>query len=126
MKKEEEEVEDVKIESKKSSSKRVSPGVPVSDSALIALQKANGSWVLDDIIGMLSLEEDKVTSSNPCSDITLWATAIALTYLEKHFSTTRDLWQMVAKKATVFLKKGCKTSGIEFDAIIQSANQFLS
>jgi len=98
----------------------------VSDTLVIGMQKSNGSWQLNDLINSsLNWNQSVIESKNPCSDITLWVTALALCYLEKNFSNTKDLWAMVAKKALMFIKKGCKTAGIDYDTIIEKANQLL-
>jgi len=97
----------------------------VSDVTIIGLQKSNGTWQLDDLVSVLKCDQNLVESRNPSSDITLWVTSIMLNYLEKNFSNTKDLWAMVAKKAIVFIKKTCKSVGIEYENLTQQAIQFI-
>jgi len=98
----------------------------ISDTTIIGLQKANGSWLLEDMISLFNWEQSKIESSNPSSSVLLWVTTLTLSYLEKHFSHTRDLWNMVAKKATIFIKKLCRTENSDYVTIIEAANLFLS
>jgi len=127
------EEEDEKIERR--TSKEYKPSIKggktskqgVSDTMIIGLQKSNGSWLLDDIINSsLQWNQSLIVSNNPCSDITLWVTILALCYLEKYYSNTKELWTMVAKKAVTFIKKGCKAAGIDYDEITAKANQLLN
>jgi len=97
-------------------------------SGVINLQKSNGSWELDDMIGLLSWDRSSVESggSSFCGgDIVLWVTAIVLSYLEMNYGDSKDLWLMSSKKALGFIKKTCKTSGLDFDNIKEQADQFL-
>jgi len=94
----------------------------LSDTKVIGIQRSNGSWLLEDVINSLKWNQSLIESRNPCSDITLWVTTLALSYLEKYFADTKDLWAMVAKKAITFIKKGCKAAGFEYEVIIEKAN----
>jgi len=97
----------------------------VRDADIIGIQKSNGSWLLSDLASLLTLDSDKVQGANPCPDIIIWTTALALCYLEKKFSNTKDLWVMSAKKAVTFIRKECQTHKFDFDAIIQQGNKFI-
>jgi len=95
------------------------------ESGIIGLQKADGSWILDEVVPLLKLDKGVIESRNPCNNILLWITAITVCYLEKNYASTKDLWQLVAKKATIFIKKQCKALTVEYDTLIQAANQIL-
>jgi len=97
----------------------------VSDADIIGKQKSNGSWLLSDLILLLSWDSGKVEGANPCSDIIIWTTALALCYLEKKFSNSKELWEMVAKKAITFIRKECRSQNFSYDTIIQQGNKFI-
>jgi len=96
-----------------------------SDVTIIGLQKSNGTWSLDDLVSVLKCNQDLVESKNPSNDLTLWVTVIMLQYLEKKYSNTRNLWEMVAKKAIIFIKKTCKNVGMDHENLTQQAIQFI-
>jgi len=98
---------------------------PVSDADIIGIQKSNGSWLLSDLLNILSWDSGKVESSNPCPDIIIWTTALALCYMEKKFSNSKDLWEMVAKKAINYIRKECRNHKCDYDTIIQQGNKFI-
>jgi len=97
----------------------------VSDADIIGKQKSNGSWLLSDLILLLSWDSGKVEGANPCSDIIIWTTALALCYLEKKFSNSKELWEMVAKKAITFIRKECRSQNFSYESIIQQGNKFI-
>jgi len=77
----------------------------VRDADIIGIQKSNGSWLLSDLVILLSWDSSKVEGANPCPDIIIWTTALALCYLEKKFTNSKDLWENVAKKSHNLHKK---------------------
>jgi len=96
------------------------------ESGIISIQKADGSWILEEVVSLLKLDKGVVESRNPCNNITLWITVITVCHLEKIYASTKELWQLVAKKATIYIKKQCKSLNLDYDNIIQNANQFLN
>jgi Ca-activated chloride channel family protein len=78
---------------------------------LVALQHADGSWDLDtplaDVIGvsLKELESRLAGATGARHDIRrAWATALALTYLTKRASESRQEWKLLAQKATRWLE----------------------
>ena len=78
---------------------------------LIALQHADGSWDLEaalaDVIGVPLKELDSrlVGATGAPHDIRrAWATALALTYLAKRESDSRQEWTLLAQKASRWLE----------------------
>jgi len=98
----------------------------LTDSKIIEKQKSNGSWELNDLAEVLSWDKKFIEAKNPCSDLTVWTTSLALHFLEKHFSHKIELWTMVAKKAVDFVTTECKINGYDYDNITQAAIQVLS
>ncbi len=77
--------------------------------ALVALQRADGFWELSKefatAIGRdLRLLESALTGTKHSSAMkAAWATALALTWLDAHASTSREEWQLLAAKAREWL-----------------------
>lgn len=80
---------------------------------LVALQHADGSWHLTDDFAVLvgvrrGLGHADLTSSRPASALPqadeLWATVLALAWLENHAADERDEWSALARKATRWLE----------------------
>ena len=77
-----------------------------SINAIIALQQANGSWLLDDPFAQaMGITLNVLESSRPTEcDTTVWATVLALVALRVKFSSERDEWELIANKSEVWLK----------------------
>ncbi|XP_069038694.1 von Willebrand factor A domain-containing protein 5A-like isoform X2 [Lepisosteus oculatus] len=74
---------------------------------LISLQKANGSWDLDEaLLAVLGKKKKEVASKMPGKglDKTAWATLLALLWLHGFKLDSRDEWQFVALKAVSWIK----------------------
>lgn len=85
---------------------------------LILKQNVNGSWAID-ALSVLRLDTSKIRDAMPAGgaagdDATnLWATAVALAYLEAMFSSQRSNWALVARKARRYVKKQAKAIGLD-------------
>jgi hypothetical protein len=55
-------------------------------------------------------------------DSTTWITAVAFATLEKFFPNDKDLWDLVANKAKLFIQKYAKDT---FDEIIKNAKALI-
>jgi len=88
---------------------------------IIKLQKVNGSWLWDEICDLIGLT-DEVKEHHPEDDATFWVTLIVIQYLEKNFSDSKNLWQLSAKKAISFVKKYCKSNGVDYDELLEEAS----
>jgi hypothetical protein len=78
--------------------------------ALVALQRADGSWELDgEFAKAVSLtlrqleKEVRTAAGEPDTVRRALATAIALEWLEKHAAAQRGEWELLALKATKWL-----------------------
>jgi hypothetical protein len=78
--------------------------------ALVALQRADGSWELDGefakavSLELVRLEQKLRTAAGDAETVRrALATAIALEWLEKHAGAQRGEWELLAKKATNWL-----------------------
>jgi hypothetical protein len=73
---------------------------------LITLQTFLGYWALDEsLAALIGCSLDKLKEGCPigCSDA-VWGTLLALAVLNKHFSTKRDEWELIAMKSENWLK----------------------
>jgi len=91
---------------------------------LIHLQLANGCFkfgqALENLIGMT--EQELMEKCFKGEDSITWITAVAFATLEKFFSNDKDLWDLVAKKAKLFIQKHAKDN---FDEIIKNAKTLI-
>jgi hypothetical protein len=91
---------------------------------LIHLQLANGSFkfgqALENLIGMS--EQELMEKCYKGEDSTTWITAVAFATLEKFFPNDKDLWDLVANKAKLFIQKHVKNN---FDDMIKNAKTLI-
>lgn len=88
---------------------------------LVVLQRADGSWDLDDeLAAVLGVRLRKLrkklegATGDPDEAARAWATALALAWLESHASESRDEWELLADKAKAWLSRcGAKLAGGE-------------
>jgi hypothetical protein len=85
---------------------------PPPFTALVALQRADGSWDLTrELAGAIGqpfdlLEQDTRGAIGPRADIrAAWATGLALAWLEEHAAAFKDEWQALAAKARQWLAR---------------------
>lgn len=82
---------------------------------IIALQSFDGSWELNDkFLEVLKLSWSKVKSrvSSP-SEEKVWATVLAICFLEKKMAEQKDAWELVVDKARVWLSGVAKDGFVE-------------
>jgi len=53
----------------------------------------------------------------------IWITAVVLVLLEKKFSNDKELWELIAKKAKLFIQKHAKSNP---DEIMKNASNILT
>lgn len=77
---------------------------------LVALQRADGSWELDDALAavlglpLATLEAPLAgATGDPAPLRSAWATALALAWLERNEGDARDEWLLLARKARAWL-----------------------
>ncbi|XP_066293430.1 von Willebrand factor A domain-containing protein 5A-like isoform X3 [Branchiostoma lanceolatum] len=74
-------------------------------STVIPLQMAEGSWELDDdLAAVLGVKLDRLTKECPVQKKAVWATVLALVWLHTKMADKKVEWQMLARKATTWLK----------------------
>ena len=110
---------------KSTRSKQLSPVSKDDDlTKLIHLQMANGSFkfgqVFQDLIGMT---ESQIMEKFHETEVDgIWITAVALELLEKKFPQDKELWELIAKKAKIFIQTNAKA---HFDDIMMKAKESL-
>jgi hypothetical protein len=76
---------------------------------VVTLQRADGTWALTPELGhavgvpwnRLSVVPADLAGQSRAQDV--WATLVALAWLERHAADTRDEWQLLARKADVWI-----------------------
>lgn len=92
---------------------------------LISLQKANGSWNLDEdltkILGT-NLEDAKVANPAMHGDPSAWATVLAVLWLHANGKDLKCEWELLERKAVAWLHDH---AGSSIPALVQAANSLL-
>jgi Ca-activated chloride channel family protein len=99
--------------------------------ALIALQRADGSWELTDdlarAVGCRLGELEAALSGAPGGPDMVraaWATTLALAWLELHAADSKDEWRLLANKARSWLA-GAMSAGAGGDSLVRLAGRFV-
>ena len=99
---------------------RRAPARPRELDALVAMQRADGSWDLDNALaGVLRRTFRDLEQSMPHAlghepdGRRAWATALALAWLEAHAHRWQDEWHRLAEKATVWLRMSGAAGEVE-------------
>ena len=79
---------------------------------LISLQQAAGFWLLKDISDKVIKKECPLNVSGE-----VWATILALTYLEIHCAGHRDEWELIAMKADMWLESQTLPKGVTLSSL---------
>ena len=91
---------------------------------MILLQRANGSWGLEDsVCALLHVSVDAVKKGNPLKSEDAWATTLVLVWLTKFYSNKKDVWELLYEKAVQFLE-GDKGS-MSLQQLLTAAKKFL-
>uniref|UniRef100_A0A672HYL5 von Willebrand factor A domain containing 5A n=1 Tax=Salarias fasciatus TaxID=181472 RepID=A0A672HYL5_SALFA len=70
---------------------------------LVSLQKASGFWMLDSALAAaLGKTSEEVKKSKP--ELVMWATILALIWLQEFQTDAKDEWQILAGKAVLWLQ----------------------
>lgn len=98
--------------------------------ALISLQQAEGNWQFDSsLAGVLAKPLQKLESSCPVpckgSIRAVWATILALVFLETVCASQRDEWELVAFKAEAWLQGQPLPSGVDMNTLKEAARKSL-
>ena len=78
---------------------------------LIHLQSADGSFKFGQAFEvMMKLDYEKIQAKCPENiEMEVWVTAIAVALLEKKFASDKYLWELIAHKSIIYLKKHTST-----------------
>lgn len=78
---------------------------------LIHLQSADGSFKFGQTFEvMMKLDYEKIQAKCPENiEMEVWVTAIAVALLEKKFASDKYLWELIAHKSIIYLKKHTST-----------------
>eukprot|EP01124_Arcella_intermedia_P018668 TRINITY_DN2578_c0_g1_i3.p1 TRINITY_DN2578_c0_g1~~TRINITY_DN2578_c0_g1_i3.p1 ORF type:complete len:782 (-),score=233.37 TRINITY_DN2578_c0_g1_i3:2-2347(-) len=74
-------------------------------STLVKAQKFDGCWDIETMCGFLSISLEEIKKHIPEVSEGLWATALAIAFLELYLSESANTWQMVAKKGRAYMIK---------------------
>ena len=97
-----------------SSSMKISKPLPSElMTTLISLQHANGFWLLKDISEKIVKKSESELQQPPNVSGEIWATIVALVFLESRCSEQKDEWELVALKAEMWLSTQTLPSNIE-------------
>ncbi|XP_040585948.1 von Willebrand factor A domain-containing protein 5A isoform X2 [Mesocricetus auratus] len=92
---------------------------------LISLQKANGSWELDeDLTKILGTSLEDMKAANPAKDEdpSAWATVLAVLWLHANGKDMECEWELLERKAVAWLHDHADSS---IPMLVQAANRFL-
>uniref|UniRef100_A0A8C8UGR6 von Willebrand factor A domain-containing protein 5A n=1 Tax=Peromyscus maniculatus bairdii TaxID=230844 RepID=A0A8C8UGR6_PERMB len=92
---------------------------------LILLQKANGSWELDeDLTKILGTNLEDIKAANPAKDgdPSAWATVLAVLWLHANGKDTKYEWELLERKAVTWLHDH---AGPSIPTLVQAANHLL-
>lgn len=118
--------------SSKDAGRKIHKSYPDTHLSLISLQTASGAWQLTDkLANICGITLEKLKQTYP-SKLTifnrdsLWATALALVWLNEKCSGKQDEWEIVANKGTRWLKSNLPQDVMTFDDIMYFASQVIS
>ena len=87
--------------------------------SIISVQEAQGFWSDSSIRGLVSKPAISPSISSLQDSNTIWATIVALGYLEKNFQDKKGEWELVAKKA----KRWLKSKGVTENLLLSLLSQ---
>jgi len=91
------------------------------------LQQAAGTWQLNDSLAQIVGKPLSIIIAAIPSGIShiIWATAIAVEFLEIKFNAVRDDWSLLAEKAIKWLRNELASINNSYDAINQEVKKLL-
>jgi len=100
---------------------------------LLSLQSVNGTWKLDSLacyfrleIALLRYDRDGDSFYQHNNNDTVWATCLALSYLQHEYKDVKDKWEEVAYKAKAWLDTQQLDKAKSVNSILLIASRFLS
>ena len=102
-----------------------------NDKSVIDLQLASGAWSLSsELAAFIGMKKDDIKASCPvpCQGNMeiIWATIIALVYLENKQSDLKDEWELVAAKAQSWIAKQSLPEGCSIEILHEKAVKVVS
>ena len=96
--------------------------------AVISLQQAEGSWQLNSTLASALTKPLKELESscpvpNEGNNRIIWATILALVFLETVCAAQRDEWELVAFKAEMWLQGQSLPSGVDMNGLKEAAKK---
>uniref|UniRef100_A0A8C9QL93 von Willebrand factor A domain-containing protein 5A n=1 Tax=Spermophilus dauricus TaxID=99837 RepID=A0A8C9QL93_SPEDA len=90
---------------------------------LIDLQKANGSWDLnEDLTKILGVSLEDLLAAHPHVDLSGWATALAVVWLHTHGKDQKMEWELLERKAVAWIHT---QAGSTVPMLVKAANTLL-
>ncbi|NXI74311.1 VMA5A protein, partial [Anseranas semipalmata] len=92
---------------------------------LVALQNVDGSWTLSSgLASVLEVDEAEIKGKMPgeVTEPSIWATVLAVTWLERHDRYYQDLCELLEAKAVTWL---CSQAVSQLDKCLEAANTLL-
>ncbi|KAJ3436993.1 von willebrand factor a domain-containing protein 5a [Anaeramoeba flamelloides] len=120
---EEKEKKEEEEEEKKKEEKIPLKTISCSIDDIVNAQSAKGFFEYNtNIAKLLELESTKIEQSKPqdVSDINIWSTVLVICLLEKYFANLKDEWNLVARKARIWIKKN--SQGADLQDLIEKGN----
>ena len=104
------------------------PPPTCSPSAVVALQQANGSWLLsDDLLVLLGLDRASVEAGCPPDcEVLVWATVLALTLLKLRYGKEQEELELVTNKAKSWLGKQPLPNEVTLEKLYAAAEKLLT
>jgi len=91
---------------------------------MVLLQHADGSWTLEkQFCDILGKSEEDLTSSSPDASIptAVWATALALVWLQVKYPNKKDVWELLYDKGKLYLQQ----SGVDVTQWLSKATSVI-
>ncbi|XP_043937297.1 von Willebrand factor A domain-containing protein 5A-like [Protopterus annectens] len=93
---------------------------------LIGLQKADGSWIVDEVLAeIFNSTTQEILTSLPCEEAepAVWSTLLSLIWLHTYGAKIKSDWELLASKAVSWLNTNA--AGVDFGELIIVGNNFL-
>ncbi|XP_064631384.1 von Willebrand factor A domain-containing protein 5A-like isoform X2 [Lineus longissimus] len=94
---------------------------------MVDQQTFDGHWELSEaVVNLLGKDAIDLKSSSPLNDLSVWATALVLAWLDMNWSESKDDWEMLYDKAYSWLKgQGEALEGKDPADLVQAARKAL-
>jgi hypothetical protein len=99
---------------------------------IVLAQAANGSFVIEHIAAALGVDVTRVKQALPAflaaleNSLLLWATAVALSYLESREANSHDEWDLIGGKAKKYLTRTLTATPQLVEQVLAEAKKFVA